>query len=233
MVPSIFRRSLPASLLCIDAEVHQSELDIATSIRKRYEQPDWPEPYMVDVIRAFRVLAGQNVYIEVGTRDKGNLAWVASKLPPSATIIDIDIGRFDDAERMLREEVSPREYHCIMGDCISPQTLLEVRTALRGRQADVVFCDSSHMYDHSLAEFDLYFPLLRPGGYLMFHDAFWEGNSRHKGKAQAMQQLDRMLPVYCVFMNEPIHRFLPRAEKTDVWGGISIIMKPKSGYLDQ
>jgi predicted O-methyltransferase YrrM len=233
MIPTIFRRSLPASLLCVDAPVDQSELDIANSIRKRYELADWAEPYMVDVVRAFRILAGQSIYVEVGTRDKGNLAWVASKLPTTATLIDIDIERFGVSEKMLREDIVPREYHCITGDSISLETLVEVKKALGGRHADVVFCDSSHMYDHSLAEFELYFPLIRPGGYLMFHDAFWEGNSVHKGKAQAMRELDRMLPVYCVFMNEPLHRFIPRSEKTDVWGGVSIIMKPKSGYLDK
>jgi cephalosporin hydroxylase len=118
------------------------------------------------------------------------------------------------------------DYHAITGDSIALETLAQVKAALGPRQADAIFCDSSHMYNHTLAEFDLYFPLVKSGGVLMYHDCFWEGNEVDKGKCQAMEAIDRLIPVYCVYTTEPVHRFRARSEKGDVWGGVAIIIKP-------
>jgi predicted O-methyltransferase YrrM len=224
-VSTIFR-DIPPQLQKIDAPVSDAEITNALDIRKRFELDAWNDPYMVDLCRAFRLVDGAGVYIEVGTRDKGNLAWLAPKLAPGATMIDVDIDRFEESERRLLKEIGDINYHRITGDSIGGETLQQVRAALGGRQADAIFCDSSHMFKHTLAEFDLYFPLLRSGGVLMYHDCFWEGNESHKGKMQAMQAIDRFVPVYCVYMDEPVHRYVPRSEKTDVWGGVSIMIKP-------
>jgi len=225
MVPSILR-NIPSRLNKIDGAVTQADIDNANAVRKRYELSEWQNPYMIDIIRGFRLADGASTYIEVGTRDKGNLAWVAPKLLPSATIIDVDIDKFAASEKRLRNELKNVEYHCVTGDSIAPETLAQVRKALKGKQADVIFCDSSHMFNHTMSEFELYYPLIREGGVLMFHDCFWEGNEHHKGKAQAMLAIDRFTPVYCVYMDQPVHRFVPRSEKTDVWGGLAIIPKP-------
>jgi hypothetical protein len=219
-------REVPNLLQAVDAPVLASEVAQAMGVRKRFELDQWQDPYMIDIIRAFRLLDGASAYVEVGTRDKGNLAWVAPKLLPQATMIDVDIDIFDDSERRLRAEIPEIDYHRITGDSIDPSTVAKVRTALGRREAKVVFCDSSHMYSHTLAEFELYYPLLQPGGVLMYHDCFWEGNATHKGKMQAMQAIDQVVPVYCVFMDEPIHRYRPRPTKSDVWGGVSVILKP-------
>lgn len=224
-VATIFR-SIPAVLDKVDAPVSEATLQAALAVRKRFELDQWNDPYMVDICRAFRLAEGAGAYVEVGTRDKGNLAWIAPMLAPGATIVDVDIDRFDKSESRLRNELRDVDYHCVTGDSIGAETLRQVRAALGGRLADAVFCDSSRMFTHTLAEFDLYFPLLRSGGVLMYHDCFWEGNEHHKGKMQAMMAIDRFVPVYCVYMNEPVHRFVPRSEKTDVWGGVSVIVKP-------
>lgn len=219
-------RAIPFRLECLNAPVAEAEITDALTTRKKYELESWQNPYMTDIIRAFRLVEGAGAYVEVGTRDKGNLAWVASKLVPEALMIDVDIDRFDSSEALLRQEIGDLEYHRITGDSIAPATVAQVRRALGNRLADAIFCDSSHLFSHTLAEFESYFPLVRPGGVLMFHDCFWEGNSTHKGKAQAMAAIDRFVPVYSVFMEEPVTRFIPRPEKTDVWGGVSIITKP-------
>ncbi len=225
MVSSYFRQ-IPSEFARLDAPVSAAELAHAQAVRKAFELEQWNDPYMVDIIRAFRLLDGAGAYVEVGTRDKGNLAWVAPKMAPGAAMIDVDIDLFDVSERRLKSVIGGLDYHRITGDSIAPSTLAQVRAALGGRMADVIFCDSSHMFNHTIAEFDLYFPLVRPGGVLMYHDCFWEGNEVHKGKAQAMATIDRFVPVYCVYTDVPVHRYMPRSEKTDVWGGVSIIQKP-------
>lgn len=36
--------------------------------------------------------------------------------------------------------------------------------------ADIVFIDTSHRYDHTLAELNVYYPRVRPGGKIVLHD---------------------------------------------------------------
>jgi len=224
-IPSIFR-NIPNSLRIAEAPATIDELNAARNARQPYLMESWPDPYMVDMVRAFRILDGANIYVEVGTRDKGNLAWVAPRLAQHAAIVDVDIESFPEQESRLRVTLNHNnEYHCITGDSIADSTLSRVRSALAGREADAIFCDSSHMYEHTLAEFERYFPLVRPGGMLMYHDCYWEGNAQEKGKAQALQQIDRFHPVYVIFMDEPVHRFLPRSTKGDTWGAVALIIK--------
>jgi hypothetical protein len=88
---------VPESLRCCNAPTTHEELALADSVRKEYLMQESDafhtnQPYMVDVCRAFRLAQGAKVYIEVGTQDKGNIAWVArTKLALGATIIDIDL----------------------------------------------------------------------------------------------------------------------------------------------
>lgn len=224
MVPGIFRE-LPEKLTITNASATDQDVELAAAVRRRFEMEEYPNPYMVDIIRAFRLVDNASVYIEVGTRDKGNLAWVAPKLAPSGLMVDVDLEQFDDAEKKLRKEIGSLQYARIIGDSIAPTTVADVKKALNGRRADVIFCDSSHMYNHTMSEFDLYFPLVKPGGALMFHDCFWEGNDHDKGKCQALSMIDKYIPVYCIHMNEPTHRFLPRSENQSIWGGVAIILK--------
>ena len=59
--------------------------------------------------------------------------------------------------------------------------LMSQRVAEIGIPADLIFLDSTHESSHALVEFNLYWPLLRPGGILLVDDlnlgdmrTFWE-----------------------------------------------------------
>ncbi len=226
MIPKLFKNLVPLRLASMDMPALPEEIDHADTIRRDFLPSHLPPPYMLDVIRAFRVLRGAHVYVEVGTRDKGNLAWVSTLLAHNATIIDVDCETFESAEAALRRFItSDQKYHRITGDSVDTSTVELVQRALNGTLADGIFLDSSHMYDHTLQEVDLYYPLIKDNGFLFLHDAYWEGNVVHKGKCQALQQIDRVVPVFCVFMQEPVHRFLPRSEREDVWGGVGVILR--------
>lgn len=226
-VPFFSRLNIPEQLRCIDVDVSAQELDEAMAVRSRFFLEDGPGAYMVDIVRAFRPVMGASVYIEVGTRDKGNIAWLQRHLNPNALIIDVDLEQIGESKQRLVNYLLPTvSYLTIEGDSVNINTVKKVESALNGRNADAIFLDSSHMYNHILREFDLYFNLLRPGGILLIHDVFWEGNDTEKGKAQALEFIDRYFPVYAVYMNEPIRRFFPLANKDDVWGGVGIIIKP-------
>jgi len=187
---------------------------------------------MEDVIRAFRVAAGAKVYIEVGSQDKGNIAWIVrTKLPLGAIIIDIDLVPYPENDAKIASELSGRyEYYQIRGNSLSDNTVAQVRSILAGRRADVIFCDSHYTYAHTLTEFALYFPLLRKeSGYLLFHDAQWpgdpagQGEMAEKGKGLAIEQLDRFYPAWMVVgADEPLHRPIPILSRQGHWGTLAI-----------
>jgi len=224
-IPFTFR-AIPSSLDVTVPPADQLNLAVAMAVRRAFNFPGWPEPYMNDIVRAFRLAKGQRSYIEVGSRDKGNIAWLAAHvLADDATIIDLDIEAFPENEGRLRTYLKPDQtLHVLTGSCLDPATLDAVGRILNGRGADLVFCDTLHEYQHTMSEFDAYYPLVRPGGHLFFHDCYYAGSTAVKGKSLALGQIDRLTPVYSVFADEPTHRFLPRETNAAVWGGCGIII---------
>jgi len=45
------------------------------------------------------------------------------------------------------------------------------------KKADLIFIDTSHTFDHTVREIEVYEPILRPGGIMVFHDTvtFYDG----------------------------------------------------------
>ena len=104
--------------------------------------------------------------LELGSR-KGNstLAFLAA-----AEIVDghvwsgdiTDVSR--DPEGMLPWAQCPR-WTFVCGDDMDPAA-----QALLPAEVDVFFLDTSHEYEHTLAELRAYMPRVAPGGIALFHD---------------------------------------------------------------
>jgi hypothetical protein len=79
-----------------------------------------------------------------------------------------------------------------------------------------------------MADYSLYAPLVRPGGYVFFHDVYWNGDERYIGSALAIEQIDRFSPVYVIYTDHPVHRFLPWLTRHEViWGAVGVIKVPE------
>jgi cephalosporin hydroxylase len=223
---------IPPALKTVSEPADWEQVAKADAIRAEYLLPGLPNPYMVDIARAFRLATGAQIYIEVGTQDKGNIAWLArTKLAPGATIVDIDFVDYPENDRKIAAELDGRfDYHAIRGDCLSAETVTRVRAILGDRKADLIFCDSHYTYAHTISEFSLYYPLVKDGGFLFFHDAQWPGDPSlpgeegEKGKGLAIEQLDRFYPVYAVVgPDTPVYRYIPPASRAGFWGTVAII----------
>lgn len=223
-----FLREIPPRLNIVNVPATEEEIDVAARVRAHFAFPDTSPQFMTDIIRGFRLIEGAETYIEVGTRDKGNLGWLTDRLSPSALMIDVDIDQVASAQDKLRAMLrSDQRVVFVDGDSVADPTIERVTNALDGRLADAIFLDSSHFYDHLLKELALYWPMLRPGGVLYVHDIFWEGNEAYKGKAQACQQLNAVIPFWCVCQQYPVHRYMYQAEKAAPrWGGLGLMLKP-------
>jgi len=201
------------------------EMAAAEEIRRPFISPGEPMPYMVDVVRAFRLLRGKERYVEIGTFDKGCLAYVASLLSSAATIVDVDLEANPTGSERLRQRLQPpQRLVSIVGDSTSPAVCEQVEAALPEGLADCVFIDGNHAAPYCWADFCNYSPLVAPGGFMFFHDVYWQGAAECFGVSQAAEWIDRAYPLHVVFADHPLHRFFPWLVKdAGVWGGVGIV----------
>ncbi len=95
--------------------------------------------------------------IELGTRSGvSTIAWLyALEGRGRLTSVDIDpvppIGEYE-------------HWTFIQGDDMDPAVQAQLAPA------DIVFIDTSHLYDHTIAELNAYLPLVKPGGRIVCHD---------------------------------------------------------------
>lgn len=61
-------------------------------------------------------------------------------------------------------------FSAVDGDSSAADTVNQVRTALGGKQIDLLFIDGDHSFSGALADFRAYRSLVAPGGLIAFHD---------------------------------------------------------------
>ena len=130
--------------------------------------------------------------LELGSR-KGNstLAFLAGAKESGGHVwsCDIDPVEFDPAG-MLPWRTHPLwTFTC--GDDMDPAVQAKLPA-----EVDVFFLDTSHEYEHTLAELRVYMPRVAPGGIALFHDTkvlAWPGYEPPKGIPPVRQALDE----YC------------------------------------
>ena len=122
-----------------------------------------------DLVPLLNLARGARLIVELGTGS----AWTALILAadnPGARVVSVDPfdrGHRDEYVRLLdRGNLELRRQSGAQG----PQEL---------RAVDLLFIDSSHEYEQTLAEFHAWEPVVRPGGQVAFHDyPGWEGVRR-------------------------------------------------------
>ncbi len=220
---------VPAWLDPAQPSASADEIRCAAEIRRGFlfENGGDGAPYVADIIRAFRLVAGASIYVEVGTFDKGNLAYAAGLLAADATLIDVDIESHPTHTARLEACLKTGQaLETVVGDSSADETLDRVRELLKGREADVVFIDADHCAHSVFADYAAYAPLVRKGGLILFHDVYWRGDESTFGTSTALEQIDRMTPIHVVLHDDPVHRFLPWLGKQDtIWGGVALIRR--------
>jgi len=132
----------------------------------------------------------QNVRVlELGAR-RGNstVAFLAAAQAVNGSVTSVDIDRVTDYSQM-RPLVG-----CPYWTFIPGSDLEEAVQAVLPVEVDVLFVDTSHEYDHTVRELELYMPRVAPGGIALFHDTNslgWGGNPPQDDYPEVRQALDR------------------------------------------
>jgi SAM-dependent methyltransferase len=114
--------------------------------------------------RFYEMVTSRNVkhVIELGTRSGvSTIAWLHALAQTGGKLTSVDI----DQRPAIGDHA---HWSFIQGDDCDPKIMAQLEPA------DVVFIDTSHLYDHTLRELNLYKRLVKPGGLMVLHDTMLE-----------------------------------------------------------
>jgi len=118
------------------------------------------------------------IIVEIGTHRGGTLYLWSRLAQPKATLISIDLrgGAFGGGYSAFRIPFYKRfsrdgqKLHLIRADSHAPSTLHMAKQLLNDQPIDLLFVDGDHTYDGVKKDWEMYSPLVRPSGLIVFHD---------------------------------------------------------------
>lgn len=132
-------------------------MNLATEYRRLCVAPSDIQLHLPRVVALTQGLDAQHV-IELGVRSGvSTVAWLYALEQTGGQLTSVDVDEAPD----LGDQP---HWTFIRGNDLDPAVLA------RMRPADIVFIDTIHTYDHTVAELEAYYPLVRPGGRVVLHD---------------------------------------------------------------
>jgi predicted O-methyltransferase YrrM len=110
--------------------------------------------------------------LEIGTANGGTLYLVAWASAADARIVSLDIRQFNPLQRRIFESFGrgSQQVRIEQGDSHLDGTRDAVRASFGADQLDFLFIDGDHSASSVRHDYELYAPLVRPGGLIAFHD---------------------------------------------------------------
>jgi predicted O-methyltransferase YrrM len=105
--------------------------------------------------------------LEIGVEDGGSLNVWAEFASPDMNYIGVDIN--PDILKINRSNNGQKAVF-ICQDSKLPETKDRVVSKLNGETVDFLFIDGGHDYETVASDFEMYSPLVRPGGIIALHD---------------------------------------------------------------
>lgn len=117
---------------------------------------------------------GAKTVIELGVNTgESTVALLEAVHATEGTLISVDIQELPNVRPMLTAYglIGRWDFH-LCDDIKFGREIWQ-----RGKLADLIFIDTSHSFDQTTKEIEIYEPILRPGGIMVFHDtvSFYDG----------------------------------------------------------
>lgn len=148
-----------------------------------------------EILQLLNLLASENPrrLLEIGCAGGGTLFLLARVAARNALLIGIDLPSkagqgVSGARARLYEEafpVPPQRIRIIRANSQCESSASRVRRTLEDQPLDVLFIDGDHRYEGVRRDFELYSPLVRPGGLVALHDILPDYSKRFGIKTAA------------------------------------------------
>jgi len=161
---------------------------------------------LAEALAQFNELKPQ-VIVEIGC-DAGGTLWAWQQTGARVIGVDLPKAGFSTGRDL------DTDAEIVYGDSHDPATRDALAEVLGSEPIDVLFIDGDHTYDGVRIDYELYSPLVRPGGIVAFHDICVHPGRADVGVYLLWQQLD--------------------GQKTEIvtapatWGGFGLLQLPES-----
>jgi len=138
----------------------------------RFIRPVLPLTQIDAEICALLALAAQRAprrVLEIGRAQGGTAFLLSCAIPSVVWTLSIDL--CPRHSRTLRFLNAPaRAFHSVRGSSRDERVFARIARFVEKTPIDLLFIDGDHSYEGVVADYDLYRPLVRPGGLIVFHD---------------------------------------------------------------
>jgi predicted O-methyltransferase YrrM len=110
--------------------------------------------------------------LEIGRGNGGTLYLLARAAAPDAVLLSLDVREYDRARIRLFRSFARGDQRVVIrqADSQTEETRASIAEVFGHRPLDALFIDGDHAYDGVRRDYELYAPLVRPGGLIAFHD---------------------------------------------------------------
>jgi cephalosporin hydroxylase len=148
------------------------------------ESVEWFSPMqqhteIVNLLRLVQELQ-PSMLMEIGSAKGGTLFLLTRMAAADARLLALDLD-LTPAKLAVFPTFAQRaqQITCIQGDSHSPSIRRQIDRWLNGRQLDFLLIDGDHSYEGVSRDYELYGPLVRPGGLIAFHDIVPDFRTRY------------------------------------------------------
>jgi predicted O-methyltransferase YrrM len=163
--------------------------------------------------------------LEIGTA-QGGMFWLLCRLAAcDGFLISLDLpsddrfsGGNQEALDLVPLKCAGQTVHSVLGNSHSPEMPVQISNILNGEFLDLLFIDGDHTYRGVRSDYQMYLPLVRPGGLIAFHDIVktpWEECGVDRFWSELAQ--DKNLNPQAIIGHFRSH-----------WGGIGLVIRPVS-----
>ena len=152
-----------------------------------------------------------DIYVEIGVHYGHSLSSIGYAFS-NKTLIGIDLfdqewfkkhgSVIDDVYKLVEDNIdkfSPsdknNEFHLIKGDSRNRYTLQKLEDCLNNRKIDLLYIDGEHTVEAVKSDFELYFPLVKSGGLIVFDDYFPKNSEVYQAVNDICQRYKNELNV--------------------------------------
>jgi predicted O-methyltransferase YrrM len=127
---------------------------------------------MSDLSMLIYVLGGRKLksIVEIGTYKGGTLYMWLRLADPSATIIALDLKITDEAKKQKKSKKKNQRLFFLEKDSHKQTTRQDVLDILGHQEIDLLYIDGDHHYKSVKRDWQIYSPLVKKGGVIIFHD---------------------------------------------------------------
>jgi predicted O-methyltransferase YrrM len=159
----------------------------------------------VRILNALVKLYPIQTYLEIGIHNGTSMSYIVNQPYRPITCIGVDLFS-DTIQRYAHDKLqidrtrqniqaansSKSSITLIKGNSRTASTVRDVSTVLNGRPLDLLFLDGDHEFAGVEADFLIYSPLVRPGGFIVFDDV----NSQYPGILKCIETYIQNSPEY-------------------------------------